>query len=704
MTISNQERRLFSSQILSVFATGVVLFGLAKIIYFLYPYPYASMKEVMNTYRQLTSFENCLPEPAEQLTYKISLIAAPIFLLVFYFAAYKGLGKIRGESWQRWSYPALVLAALFFTYQASIVNIFGAEPLRFLGISFGKEVRHVIETPYKLPYSFMRHLVFFIGAIFLVFCVSSSDSKRTFFEKGLRLFFGFFCAVAVATVAAITVCDTKIVTFDISYLRHFLAVFSAVAHVHLGEAQLLNVSAQYGLYAHFLEPIFRIIGLSVLKYTFVMSLLIACNYGLISFFLWKSTGNKAVALLGILSLFFCCDILHRYPFLPILPYFQYAPIRMVFPALLIFLSWRYFQTRNKILYIVSFPLYSLAMLWNLETGIVCFGSWIAALFYDEVLLRKDRGCIKPILRHLGGAVLAFFLVLAAFLFSMRLRYGGWPDLIKATDAVRMYYLLGFGMMPMPPIGLWQIVAFSYLVGLSYAVRCLFLCEDPVKARMVFLISVLGAGLFSYYQGRSAITNLSPAAYPSILLMTLATDQMVCFLKTAKVQTKGIEFFWRIVVVSFLVYALSYSVSALGSPLFRNWWCHAFRANGFPFSLKEKTGNTDYKNQEAFIRKNLHDHSKPGDKVVFVMKYETLHNLSFNVRQPWDGPSIYEKWFRKDYENFKNFLRDCQSCKVFVMKECSPQAVQAFLDPEVAPRYRFVNEADDGSVKFFQRER
>src|SRR5262249_45929703 len=76
---------------------------------------------------------------------------------------------------------------------------------------------------------------------------------------------------------------------DYSSNWHFTAVFSSVVQVHFGKALLINAQGQYGLYAHFLQPLFALVGLSVLKFTLVMGLLLAASYVALWVFLQETS-------------------------------------------------------------------------------------------------------------------------------------------------------------------------------------------------------------------------------------------------------------------------------------------------------------------------------------------------------------------------------------------------------------------------------
>ena len=47
---------------------------------------------------------------------------------------------------------------------------------------------------------------------------------------------------------------------------HFVAYFDSVVQVYLGKTLLVNDTAQYGLYAAMLKPVFQLMGLGVFRF------------------------------------------------------------------------------------------------------------------------------------------------------------------------------------------------------------------------------------------------------------------------------------------------------------------------------------------------------------------------------------------------------------------------------------------------------
>jgi hypothetical protein len=71
-----------------------------------------------------------------------------------------------------------------------------------------------------------------------------------------------------------------------------------------GKNLLAPVTSFYGLYAFFLQPIFKLIGFSVLKFSLVMSSLMLLSFWFLKKMLRRAVENTTIYLLGFLAIVF----------------------------------------------------------------------------------------------------------------------------------------------------------------------------------------------------------------------------------------------------------------------------------------------------------------------------------------------------------------------------------------------------------------
>jgi hypothetical protein len=121
-------------------------------------------------------------------------------------------------------------------------------------------------------------------------------------SKVITTLFDIFCLLLSVYIGVIYVCS-----IDTRSLRslHFETVFYSVVQLYKGvPLGVDDFTNSYGLYPYFLNIIFKIIGLGVLKYSIVFCILIALSYLLILFFLKNTVNNKFLVFLGITSVIY----------------------------------------------------------------------------------------------------------------------------------------------------------------------------------------------------------------------------------------------------------------------------------------------------------------------------------------------------------------------------------------------------------------
>lgn len=472
-------------------------------------------------------------------------------------------------------------------------------------------------------------------------------------------------------------------------MYHFNPVYYSISQVLTGKTCLVDLSAQYGNYAHFFEPILRLTGGGVFQTTLLFAVLNVLSYLGIAGFLWCVVKNNVIRLLGFLFLFayqFCSNhaflvTLTGQSELGVDPYYQYTPIR-IFPAVLaLFLTTLYYRNRNKYLYVFLSIFASLTPFWNIETGIVVCVTWGASLIYNELQRynatanKAKTDCFHRIVYHGIVNAVVFAGTMTVLYCGLCLRGGARPGLQMAFSSQSIFYRLGFMMESMPLCGFWYFIAFLYLLGLCVAVTALWQklfaknTEKPIFSDefglATLIVTFLGVGLFIYYQGRSHEFVLKPCTWPAVILLTMFTDRLYSQAKLeAKEQLYGLTFF-----------AFLWSVFLLASPLilmppFFPAFYHSFSERVAKLTAKEAPKTDDGKPNSIpadieFIRR----HTKPGDRIfVFYFDHESLFYGETKTRSALDTPSSTE-WFNlSDLDTVLRFLRENRETPIFVSKK------------------------------------
>lgn len=427
-------------------------------------------------------------------------------------------------------------------------------------------------------------------------------------------------ALAGAAIAVMALARVFGETADYAYQSHFEPVYHPMVQVVLGKTILVDMSSQYGLYPHFLAPIFAASGLGVVPFTLVMAALVAAVLAAVWGFLCEAAENRAVALVGFLA-FVANGSFTIFKEGVSDPYFQYLPIRMVFPAASLWLSWRYLRGPSRLRYGATMALLAAGTLWNLDSGAPALVAWLGMLGYRE-LDRPGRGWGRRLARALGHVAVgasAVGVAVLAYAIAALLRSGRLPDFTSFLAYQARFYASGFYMLPMPLLGGWCAVALVYLAGLASSARALASGRDTPRSAIVFQLAALGIGLFPYYQGRSHPMVLTLAWWPAVLLLTLFLDELLAGLGRAPLRLP------RAAWAGVLVWVLGGSAWSLA-------WYGGFLGDWYGRHLLAaiRPGISPVAADVAMLKRTI----RPGDRLLIVSRHESLLDEALRLPSAW----------------------------------------------------------------------
>ncbi|KKK54304.1 hypothetical protein LCGC14_3086090, partial [marine sediment metagenome] len=330
------------------------------------------------------------------------------------------------------------------------------------------------------------------------------------------------------------------------------------------------------------------------------------------------------------------------------PYFQYHPIRFFFPALSIFLTYRYLKNNSKFLYYGSFVIYSIAFLWNSDTGLVVFLSWLLVLLFSELFNEDRKKMMLNLLVHTAKGITIFCAVFLTYMIYMKFRYGAFPDLIKFFEYQSIFYKYGLAMIPMKAIHPWNAVVLIYIIGLIYGVNYLISNNMKERGKIVFFLSILGVGLFSYYQGRSHDYVLPAVWYPAIILLIIFVDDL-----WRVIRKQGKKDVVSIAVFTGLFYLFT---SALASMIVS---LPVLNATGPIAQLKPV--ETPVARAVDFIIRQMGDE----EEAVILSFNAGVYHLMSKTSSPIKAPSVSELILKEDYARINNYILKRKPEKIFV---------------------------------------
>ena len=369
-----------------------------------------------------------------------------------------------------------------------------------------------------------------------------------------------------------------------------------------GKTLLVDFNAQYGLFAHFVEPVFRQIGLSVFNFSLVMSLLLAISYAFVFVFIYRTISNNFLRVSAFfLVLFFSYGFTWRLGQDSPDSYFQYWPIRTVFPMMTLFLSCLSYRTRPLNSFLFTF-LIALGIFWNQDTGIVAYVTWILCLIYNKTYTMPTRWQWANLQSIIWGIVIFVVSVISVYGF-LTLRSGKSLNLDHFFFYQKLFAGSGYYMLPMPLAGLWVVIASVYITGLAIALYNLLKRKHFIFSRSVFACSILGLGLFLYYQGRSFEGNLLPVSYPAIILVFLFADKILKTMQSSK----------RLEIQKVIMFALLFffAVDIMGTILLNS--SEFFTLLKLRIGALKKNRTPEVSNDIYFLKQQTH----PGEKIYLA---------------------------------------------------------------------------------------
>jgi hypothetical protein len=282
------------------------------------------------------------------------------------------------------------------------------------------------------------------------------------------------------------------------------------------------------------------VGGDIVKLTAVMGVFLAGFFLILFFLIHRLVRSRVIRICAFLAmsgaqLWFICRIYYD-------PYFQYWPHRVLFPGLLLLVVWFYQKASGRlkrILYYSAFVIVGIALLWNPETGLVAFGTWVLFLYWETLgqwrALRFKKTALA-VTKHTLIALTVAILPIASLYIYTFLRSGAFPDIGTALRYQELFYGKGFFMIPMPLIHPWNLVILTFMVGIYISFSRLArktVADGPPEDQkqtswynMVFIVSIMAAGLFVYYQGRSHDYVLLTVFWPVFFLIALFTDALL----------------------------------------------------------------------------------------------------------------------------------------------------------------------------------
>lgn len=434
------------------------------------------------------------------------------------------------------------------------------------------------------------------------------------------------------------------------------AVVYSISQVVGGRTVLADLPSQYGLFAEIVGPIFKVTGLSILKFTALCAVLQVASLSavfhvvqkLVRDPVLKITFGVALVMITFETCLWFIGIDERY--------FQYWPIRFFWPSMSVFAFYAYTKRRSASRAAIVSVIGSIGSLWNADSGLMIVISFAAFLVGKwGFLYLKQRTVSVNARRHLLRALvthIAIFVVIVALMLAyMTAKTDHALHLSWLYEYQRLFYGLGFMMLPMPlrphP---WMPVLAIYLMGMMTAVASWSRAPMGRRADLIFFVSFLGLGLFVYYEGRAHVLNLITVSWPALLLAVVMADRVIRLVKAG--QLLAVQLCLPAVVVALLLFCcipFEQNLGKLSHDAVSN-----FVTRGTPSDLLV---NDELK----FIRA----HSSKGEMCAILARRQGLYYAATGLISPFTGPGYAEMLTARDRDSFLQQLTEKRIGCVFL---------------------------------------
>jgi len=654
----------FSISLMIAFSFALLAITSLVVILYIGYYLYTPQPDIQLAYSKFLDFckPNISPKPVENLVFLTTVLFIP---LLVYLQAKGALRVMRHYSDNYFLQQ----------YTKGMVYLFS-----FLMVVFSYSSGYM--TNLTLVAFQQKTVLALILALTLFLCYRLSTCKPLSTRSNKK---GSFVVILVVTLSIILVSmsfrvsSLYLVGDTPAWVVNFGAVFYSVTQVFAGKSILVDLPAQYGMYGELLKPVFKLIGLSVFTFTGVMELLQMTALFSIFMVLWRVIRSKLLVLICMLT--FC--FITGFTWLLIQtgtpePYYQYYPIRFFFPASSVLLF--YFLVKFKRLRTISLlsVVSAIAIIWNVESGIAVFGTFMAYLVSLVVFPTRTINRKKAALYVLyAGSI--FFICVLLFLLYLSLKSGHALDLSLILKYQHTFYLSGFAMLPIPrKPDVWHIVIACYLLGLLGAALNWIKGKRPLRWEMIFCLSMLGIALFLYYQGRSHPNVLVIATWPAIVILFVMSDLLFDLVRRRKIPP-----FFTVMCLPVLSFGLLVTTEFIVStPMLFNTMVKRWE---IMLTASKETAIT---RNVAFIKGSLHG----GEEAVILAPNQAVYYAEAHVASPIYGPGAVEILLRADLEHLKQELLSSRE-KLFFKRDTVGNTLDPYLKKTIST-YRVLSTSKD----------
>lgn len=189
---------------------------------------------------------------------------------------------------------------------------------------------------------------------------------------------------------------------------------------------------------------------------------------------------------------------------------------------------------------------------------------------------------------------------------------------------------------------WILLIFSYIVGLAIALSKIHMINHEKrilfqKNAMIFVLSILGIGIFVYYQGRSHNLVFPSVIYPGIILMGIFLGNL---LRQIRLQKKSVLKFVNI-LTAFIILTILCAFSTLAV-------CNLIANKNIHLFLNKKELNS---------KKYLDDYSEYNvQNMEFITEQESLYYKKYNLKDTKKFSAYVDIFTYEECDKIEEYLK------------------------------------------------
>ena len=571
-------------------------------------------------------------QPAKTAAYQAGCIATPFLLALSFFWAWSGAKKLSDGMVDRVNGIGLVLYLMLMASCLWPILYCPHPPFWILPPSW-----ILLPMQYSHPFYKPERILLLLAAAAAEYYFLVSPPSRRNANLAMVLLLAIWAVLIPSRFYLPNEIDDRLI-----FLYHLNSVLDALSQSVNGHHLLIDFPHMYGGYIEMLAPVIRLFPREI--GVLIVALAVPSVLGMLCLLLTARLVIRrpaflfvaGLALLGVGCLSTNDDL-----------FYGYLTTRIFFTSAGLLAVTFYFRSPGVLRYVVATAVPAQAPVWNIDTGLVLWASWLVTLLAMELTARNLPGMV----RHLLIQTLALAAVWSAFFIYLWLVSGQWPDGGLLFYFQKLVVDSGYSCLRLLFPDMWVFILTIYLTGLV-----VFLCAS-IRAHtswlkpVLLMFSIFGIGIFGYFMGRSAPSNLVAVSYPAVLLAAIfctegeAKMQEGHLPKSARfflLPAKIALFWWAFLMVAALPDFLPKSEHVV-----RNW------NNAQQSELQAKA---------AFVSQLV----RPGEEGVFFLSNHCgiYYYLSDTVRSV-KIPGVIELVRARDMDILIHAIQNRQILKLFV---------------------------------------